>query len=229
MDKLDRRLIQLQIEREAVRREKDEASQKRFGLIEEEIGKLQKEISDLDEIWKAEKAQAQGSKDVMEEIDKHPLPDRGIHPQGRLQQGGRAAIRQAARAGKAPEGGAGDRGEQGRRTAPPTAAAHAGRRRGNRRSGGPRHRHSGSQADAGRARQAAADGRQAARARGGPGRSHRRGGQRDSPLALGPVATRTGRPARSCSSAPRASARPSCARRWPASCSTAKTTWSAST
>jgi ATP-dependent Clp protease ATP-binding subunit ClpB len=70
MDKLDRRLIQLQIEREAVRREKDESSQKRFGLIEEEIIKLQKEISDLDEIWQAEKAQALGSKDVMEEIDR---------------------------------------------------------------------------------------------------------------------------------------------------------------
>ena len=70
MDRLDRRLIQLQIEREAVRREKDEASQKRFDLIEEEIGKLQKEISDLDEIWQAEKAQALGSKDVMEEIDR---------------------------------------------------------------------------------------------------------------------------------------------------------------
>ena len=69
MDKLDRRLIQLQIEREAVRREKDEASQKRFGLIEGEITKLQKEISDLDEIWQAEKAQALGSKDVMEEMD----------------------------------------------------------------------------------------------------------------------------------------------------------------
>ncbi|WPC68769.1 ATP-dependent chaperone ClpB [Rhodoferax ferrireducens] len=70
MDKLDRRLIQLQIEREAVRREKDEASQKRFGLIEEEIVRLQKEIADLDEIWKAEKAQAQGSKAIMEEIEK---------------------------------------------------------------------------------------------------------------------------------------------------------------
>ena len=69
MDKLDRRLIQLQIEREAVRREKDEASQKRLELIEEEIIKLKKEISDMDEIWQAEKAQALGSKDVMEEID----------------------------------------------------------------------------------------------------------------------------------------------------------------
>jgi ATP-dependent Clp protease ATP-binding subunit ClpB len=70
MDRLDRRLIQLQIEREAVRREKDESSQKRFGLIEEEIAKLQKEIADFDEIWQAEKAQALGSKEVMEEIDR---------------------------------------------------------------------------------------------------------------------------------------------------------------
>ena len=70
MDKLDRRLIQLQIERESVRREKDEASKKRFDLLEEEIARLQKEIADMDEIWKAEKAQAQGSAHVREAIDK---------------------------------------------------------------------------------------------------------------------------------------------------------------
>ena len=70
MDKLDRRLIQLQIEREAVRKETDEASQKRLALIEEEIGKLQKEIADLEEIWKAEKAQAQGSAQIKEDIDR---------------------------------------------------------------------------------------------------------------------------------------------------------------
>jgi len=70
MDKKDRRLIQLQIEREAVKREKDEASQKRLELINEEITTLQKEIADLDEIWKAEKAQAQGSKAIMQEVEK---------------------------------------------------------------------------------------------------------------------------------------------------------------
>jgi ATP-dependent Clp protease ATP-binding subunit ClpB len=70
MDKLDRRLIQLQIEREAVRREKDEASKKRFDLIEVEIAKLQREAADLDEVWKAEKAAAQGSAQVMEAIDR---------------------------------------------------------------------------------------------------------------------------------------------------------------
>ena len=69
MDKLDRRLIQLQIEREAVKKEKDEASQKRLSLIEEEITQLQKQIADLDEIWKAEKATAQGSAQVRVEID----------------------------------------------------------------------------------------------------------------------------------------------------------------
>ncbi|OGB46916.1 MAG: ATP-dependent chaperone ClpB [Burkholderiales bacterium RIFCSPLOWO2_12_FULL_65_40] len=73
MDKLDRRLIQLQIEREAVRREKDEASQKRFGLIEEEITSLQKEIADLDEIWQQEKAQAQGSQQVREQVEQVKL------------------------------------------------------------------------------------------------------------------------------------------------------------
>jgi ATP-dependent Clp protease ATP-binding subunit ClpB len=70
IDRLDRRMIQLQIEREAVKKEKDEASQKRLGLIEEEIARLQKEISDLEEIWKSEKASAQGSAQVKEEIDK---------------------------------------------------------------------------------------------------------------------------------------------------------------
>ncbi len=70
MDKLDRRLIQLKIEREAVRREKDDASQKRLQLIEEEMFALQKEIADYDEIWQSEKAQAQGSAQLKEEIDK---------------------------------------------------------------------------------------------------------------------------------------------------------------
>jgi ATP-dependent Clp protease ATP-binding subunit ClpB len=70
MDKLDRRLIQLKIEREAVRKEKDEASKKRFELIEAEIARLDKEYSDLEEIWKAEKAQVHGTQHVKEEIDK---------------------------------------------------------------------------------------------------------------------------------------------------------------
>jgi ATP-dependent Clp protease ATP-binding subunit ClpB len=70
MDKLDRRLIQLKIEREAVRKEKDEASQKRMELLEEEIEKIGKEYADLDEIWKAEKSSAHGGAQIKEEIDR---------------------------------------------------------------------------------------------------------------------------------------------------------------
>src|SRR6201997_4691462 len=70
MDRLDRRIIQLKIEREAVRRETDEASQRRMGLIEEEIARLGREYADLEEIWTAEKAAAQGSAHLKEEIDK---------------------------------------------------------------------------------------------------------------------------------------------------------------
>ncbi len=70
LDRLDRRLIQLKIEREAVRKEKDEASKKRFDLIEGEIAKLEREVADLEEIWKAEKAAALGSAHVKEEIDR---------------------------------------------------------------------------------------------------------------------------------------------------------------
>ena len=69
MDKLARRLIQLKIEREAVKREKDEASKKRLSLIEDEIRKLDKEYADLEEVWKAEKAVVQGSAHIKEEID----------------------------------------------------------------------------------------------------------------------------------------------------------------
>ena len=70
MDKLDRRLIQLKIEREAVRKEQDDASIKRMALIEEEILKLQLEYADLEDIWKSEKAQAQGGAMVKEEIER---------------------------------------------------------------------------------------------------------------------------------------------------------------
>src|SRR3982074_1744829 len=73
MDRLDRRIIQLKIEREAVKKEKDEASQKRLALIEGEIKKLEREYADLEEIWKAEKAAVQGSQHIKEELEKLKL------------------------------------------------------------------------------------------------------------------------------------------------------------
>jgi ATP-dependent Clp protease ATP-binding subunit ClpB len=69
MDKLDRRMIQLKIEREAMKKEHDEGSQRRLGLIEDELVKLQREYNDLEQIWKAEKAAAQGSAQVKEQIE----------------------------------------------------------------------------------------------------------------------------------------------------------------
>ena len=73
MDRLDRRIIQLKIEREAVKKEKDEASKKRLSAIEDEIKRLEREYADLDEIWKAEKAQVAGTQHIKEEIDKIKL------------------------------------------------------------------------------------------------------------------------------------------------------------
>ncbi|HYY59847.1 MAG TPA: ATP-dependent chaperone ClpB, partial [Burkholderiales bacterium] len=70
MDRLERRLIQLRIEREAVRKEKDEASEQRLKLIEQEIKRLEREYADLEEEWKAEKAQVQGSTQIKEEIER---------------------------------------------------------------------------------------------------------------------------------------------------------------
>ncbi|MGD9710371.1 MAG: ATP-dependent chaperone ClpB [Halothiobacillaceae bacterium] len=70
LDKLERRIIQLKIEREAVKKEKDEASQRRLKLIEEELERLQREYSELEEVWKAEKARIQGTKHLKEEIDR---------------------------------------------------------------------------------------------------------------------------------------------------------------
>src|SRR6267143_398042 len=70
LDRLERRLIQLRIEREAVRKEKDEASQKRLALIESEIARLEKEYADLEEEWKAEKDAVQGTQHIKEEIEK---------------------------------------------------------------------------------------------------------------------------------------------------------------
>jgi ATP-dependent Clp protease ATP-binding subunit ClpB len=73
MDRLDRRLIQLKIEREAVKKEKDEASRKRLELLEAEIAKLEREYADLEEVWSAEKHAVHGSASIKEEIEKLKL------------------------------------------------------------------------------------------------------------------------------------------------------------
>ncbi len=69
MDKLERRMIQLKIEREAMKKETDDASQKRLSLIEEDLDNVEREYADLEEIWKAEKAEAMGSEQIRKDID----------------------------------------------------------------------------------------------------------------------------------------------------------------
>jgi len=69
MDKLDRRMIQLKIEREAVKKETDDASKKRLQVIEDELEHLEREYNDYEEVWKSEKAAVQGSQAIKEEID----------------------------------------------------------------------------------------------------------------------------------------------------------------
>ncbi|WP_312234387.1 AAA family ATPase, partial [Stutzerimonas nitrititolerans] len=69
LDRLDRRLIQLKIEREALKKEDDEATMKRLAKLEEEVVKLEKEYADLEEIWKSEKAEVQGSAQIQQKIE----------------------------------------------------------------------------------------------------------------------------------------------------------------
>jgi ATP-dependent Clp protease ATP-binding subunit ClpB len=70
LDKLDRRIIQLKIEREALKKETDEASRKRLSTLEDALKALGKEYSDLEEVWKAEKASIQGAAHIQEELDR---------------------------------------------------------------------------------------------------------------------------------------------------------------
>jgi ATP-dependent Clp protease ATP-binding subunit ClpB len=84
MDKLERRMIQLKIEREAMKKEKDEASRKRLELIEQEIENLEREYADLEEIWKAEKAQVHGSAHIKEEIERIKLDITKLQREGKF-------------------------------------------------------------------------------------------------------------------------------------------------
>ena len=84
MDRLERRIIQLKIEREALKKESDEASRKRLADIEEQLGGLEKQYSDLEEIWKAEKASMQGTTHIKEELERARLELETAHRAGDL-------------------------------------------------------------------------------------------------------------------------------------------------
>jgi ATP-dependent Clp protease ATP-binding subunit ClpB len=86
MDRLERRLIQLKIERESVKKETDESSRKRLQLLEDEIKRLEREYSDLEDIWKSEKSQVQGSQHIKEELEKLKLEMEAAKRKGDWQQ-----------------------------------------------------------------------------------------------------------------------------------------------
>jgi len=73
LDRLERRIIQLKIEQEALKKEKDEVSRKRLATLEEALRALEKEYADLEEVWKAEKAAVQGTAHIREELDRARL------------------------------------------------------------------------------------------------------------------------------------------------------------
>ncbi len=73
LDRLDRRLVQLKIEREALKKETDEATRQRLARLEEDIARLQQEYADLEEVWKAEKAEVQGSAQLQQQLEQAKL------------------------------------------------------------------------------------------------------------------------------------------------------------
>jgi ATP-dependent Clp protease ATP-binding subunit ClpB len=223
MDKLDRRMIQLKIEREAVKKEKDEASQKRLALIEEEIAKLEKEYADLEEIWKAEKASAQGSEQVRKEIDQIKFQIEEATRKGdfnkvaELQYGKLPALEKQLKEAQASEQSA-DAQAKAHKLLRTQVGAEEIAEVVSRATGIPVSKMMQGERDKLLHMEA---------------KLHQRVVGQDEAIRRWPTPsavraracpTPTGRWAASCSSAPRAWARPSCARRWRASCSTARST-----
>ena len=86
MDRLERRLIQLKIEREAVKKDSDAAAKKRQKKLEDDIAELEKEFADLEEIWKAEKASMQGATHIKAELEQARVNLEAAHRSGDLEQ-----------------------------------------------------------------------------------------------------------------------------------------------
>ena len=218
LDELERRIMQLEIEREALRKEKDKASQERLGKLEKELADLKEERDAPGGALAAGEGSDPGVAEAEGGTGGAPARDRARAARRRLHEGVGAAVRPRAGAREA---------DQGRRTRRLARAAegpaHAegrsrrGRHRGSRRQVDA---HPGQPADGRRSAEADSHGGAAAPARHRPGRSdHRR--RRTRFAAPAPACRiRTGRSAASCSSARPASARPSSPARSPNSCST---------
>jgi len=214
LDRLERRIIQLKIEREALKKEQDEASKRRLATLQENLSGLEKEYADLEEIWKSEKAALQGAAQVRAELDRVRGEFEAARRAGNLQ---RMAELQY---GKIPELekrlqlalDAENKTPQlvrNRVTEEEIAEVVS------KWTGIPVSKNAG-----GREGQVVAHGRCALQARRGPGRSAAYRRECHPAVTGGVCPIRAGRTARSCFSAPRAWVRRSCPRRWPSSCST---------
>ena len=223
LDRKERRLIQLKIQREALKKEKDSESKQRLADLEGEIDELEREYSDLEEVWKSEKAALQGATRIKEEIEQARLE---LEAAQRRQDYAKMSEIQY---GRIPELEKQLKAAQEAETQGLHPAAGQGHRRGDRRGRVALDRHSGQQDARRRARKAAAMEDELHTRVIGQDEAVKAVSRCDPAFARGPVRSATGRTARSCSSARPASARPSCARRWPSSCSTPPTRWCAST
>lgn len=215
LDRLERRVIQLKIQREMLKKEKDEASRQRLADLENDIDGLEREFSDLNEIWKSEKAALQGATKIKEQVEQAKLELEAAQRR-RFRQDERDPVRAAAAAGKA--AGRGPEAEhkdfklvQDRVTDEEIAEVVS------RWTGIPVNKMLEGERDKLLRMEEVLHNRvvgQKKRSRSSP-----------MPCAVRVRACpiRIARPARSCSSARPASARPSCASRWPSSCSTVPT------
>ena len=223
MDRLERRIIQLKIEREALKKESDEASKQAARRLDEQLKTLEKEYSDLEEVWKAEKASVQSAAHIKEELERATLE---LETARRAQDLARMS---ELAYGKIPE--------LERRLAQATAAEQQDTKLLRNKvtdeevaevvskwTGIPVSKMLEGEKEK-LLRMEEALGKRVV----GQTEAVQRRLRCDSPLARRACPIRTGRTARSCSSARPASARPSCARRSPNSCSTPKRRWCAST
>ena len=179
MDKLDRRIIQLKMEKMHVAKESDDASKKRLELIDEEIDGLQKEYADLDEIWKAEKAASSSTADIKKH-GRHQSQNRTGQTPGRLCPRVRTRIRRVAEIGCAVASG----GKQPRRQKTKQTLPYRSRRGRSGRNRIAHDRHPSIQNDGRRTRQAVENGRSIAPPRGRSRRSRARRVRRHPPQPL---------------------------------------------
>ncbi len=225
IDEVERAVRRLEIEEMALEKEEDPASKERLAALRAELAEKREELSALTARWQNEKGAIEKVRELKEQLEQlrgeseRAERDGDLGRAAELRYGRIPALEKDARGGDADRGAA-------RRGRDAQGGGRPGRRRG-RRVGVDRH--PGRPAAGGRDREAAAHGGRA-RARASSARP-RRCARCPTPCAgRGPGSpTRTGRPARSCSSARPASARPSWPRRWRSSCSTTSGRWSAST